>query len=591
MKPQKKPIKRLPNPVPPAAPSRNQTPTPQPDAALEAARHIDRSFRTSLVQFTGPVDFPAFSRAFFDGLMHVAWSPGTQMKLASEQLSHLWDLSLCLMNLTENKTDRRFKDPTWDQWPFSLYRNIFIEREQHLESRFDDVSGISDHSRRLMTFITRQITAMMNPANSPVTNPKVIRTTIDERGRNLLRGLSNLVDNLEAHDGQISVRHSREEYHRIGETLGCTPGKVVFRNRLVEVLMFAPTTQHVAATPVLLVPAWINKFYVLDLRPQNSLAAWLRDQGMATFIVSWKNVDGSYRDMGIEDYMKEGVIAAIEAVKTVTGASDVHLAGYCMGAILAAITAAWLRGKEDTSIRTLSFFAAQLDFSDAGDLRSFIDESQISFLSDLMQDHGYLEKTNMSQTFSLLRARELYWKYVIDEFFIGKEPFNLDFLFWNDDGTRMPTKLHIDILRRLYLEDELTEGKFRFEEKSLDLRDIDMDLYSVGTVGDHIAPWKSVYRIPHFVSSPIKFILASSGHIAGVINPPEPQNGHYRTDGELGKGPDHWQATSRMHEGSWWPDWVDWMKKRSDGEGPAWKCPPKPEFDLGNAPGTYVHEK
>lgn len=596
MQAQKKPKKRIPKPGNPSL-----SPPPPPgddvdhhslDPVLDAARQIDRNFRRTMVQFTGPVDFPAFSRAFFDSLIHIAWSPGTQLDRRLEESQLLCDLLASAAGIKPSQPDRRFKDSDWEIWPFSLYKNQFLVLEAFLHTRFRRVRGVDPHSLLLIDFMMRQITATINPANCPATNPIVLRTTMAENGQNLLRGFANLMDNLKAHDGELAIRHSREEYHRIGETLAATPGTVVFRNELIELIHYTPTTKTVAATPIVMVPAWINKYYILDLRPENSLVKFLVENGFSVFMISWKNVDASYRDYGIEAYMKQGVQTAIREVCTLTATESVHLAGYCMGAILAAVTTAYLRGMDTTNIRTLSFFAGQLDFSDAGDLRSFIDESQISFLDDLMEENGHLDKANMGRTFSLLRARDLFWNYVVDEFYLGKDPFNLDFLFWNDDGTRMPQRLHVEILRRFYLEDELTEGKFRVEEKSLDLRDIDMDLYSVGTVGDHIAPWKSVYRIPHFVSSPIKFVLVSSGHIAGIINPPTEKNaGHYFTDGILGKGPENWLATATRHEGSWWKDWAVWLRKRSKADIPVSAMPLLPERNLGKAPGAYLLEK
>ncbi|MDY0163220.1 PHA/PHB synthase family protein [Desulfobotulus sp.] len=589
MKAQKKPIIRNPKPATLNPPVQKEEEAGDP--MLEAAHIIDRNFRKSMVRFTGPIDIPAFSRAYFDALVHLAWSPGTRFRMMLENVQFFSDLFAIQSGMAKSGVDRRFRDPEWENWPYSLYKDLFLRLEEHLETRFKDIRGVSEHSNLLVQFLTHQITAMMNPLNFPLSNPEVVRTTLEQGGQNITKGIQNLIDTLSTHGGELVVRHSREDFHQVGKTLACTPGKVVYRNRLIELIQYAPMTDKVQGTPILLVPAWINKFYILDLSPHNSMVRYLTEQGFTVFILSWKNVDGSYRHDGIDSYVKNGLVESIAEIRKITGSEGVHLAGYCMGAILCSIAAAYLRGQEDTSIQTLSCFAAQLDFSDAGDLRSFIDESQITFLKDLMEEEGYLPKANMMQTYSLLRPRDLYWNYLIDEFFLGKEPFNLDFLFWNDDGTRMPMTLHIDILERLYLEDQLTEGKFRMADgRSIDLRNIDMDLYSVGTMKDHIAPWKSVYRIPHFVTSPIKFVLASSGHIAGIINPPG-EKGHYHTDGILGQGPEHWLATAHMHEGTWWPDWVAWLRERSQPETAKLPWPPMQGRDLGPAPGTYVMEK
>jgi len=562
------------------------------EESKEAAAHIDRMFRKKMVEAIGPVDIPAFARSFFDGFVHLAWSPGTRLHKYLEFMQLIHDLQTSAATEGENvPPDRRFRHELWNEQPFMSYKNFFLLSEPFIQKYFSDIRGVENQSQLLMEFWLKQITAMINPINFPVTNPEVIEKTYQENGSNLIKGLASFLEDIKT-EGGIQVKHSKDEYHKVGETLATTKGKVVFKNELIELIQFKPKTEKVKSTPILLVPAWINKYYVLDLSPRNSMAAYLLEQGFSVFIISWKNIDSKdYSDYGLIEYTNKGVIEAMNQIKAMLGVENVHLTGYCMGALLCTVAAAYLRGQGDETIKTLSYFAAQIDFSDSGELKSFIDESQIAFLEDLMVDNGYLDKSNMGTTMSLLKPRDLYWNYLIDTYFLAKEPFNFDFLYWNDDGTSMPRKLHIDILKRLYLNDELTEGKFRIKGRSLDLRDVDMDLFSVGTEKDHIAPWKSVYRIPHFVSSPIKFVLASSGHIAGVINPPEDNKGKYFTDGTLGKGPEHWLATARIGEGSWWPEWVKWLTKRSGEEVKALDCPVSKKYDLGDAPGTYVFEK
>jgi polyhydroxyalkanoate synthase len=566
---------------------------PEPiDELKESALHMDRLFRKKMAEIIGPVDIPAFARSFYDGLVHLAWSPGTRFNKYLDLMKLTWDLYYAFISEGDNvPKDRRFRHEMWNEHPFTDYKNFFLTIEPFIQNFFSDIKGVQKQSKLLMEFWLKQITAMTNPINFPITNPEVIEKTVQENGSNLIKGFATFLEDIKT-EGGIKIRHSKDEYHKVGETLATTKGKVVYRNELIELIQYAPKTEKVSSTPILLVPAWINKYYIFDLSPHNSMAAYLVKQGFSVFVISWKNINSKdYEDYGIIEYTGKGIIESIETIKQMLSTDSVHLTGYCMGAILCTVAAAFLRGKGDKSIKTLSFFAAQIDFSDAGELKSFIDESQIAFLEDLMVDSGFLDKSNMGNTFSLLKPRDLFWNYLIDTYFLAKEPFNFDFLYWNDDGTRMPRKLHIDILKRLYLEDELTEGKFIMGGRSLDLRDIDMDLYSVGTEKDHIAPWKSVYRIPHFVTSPIKFVLSSSGHIAGVINPPDENKGKYFTDGILGKGADHWLATAKIHDGSWWPDWVKWLKKRSDENIPAPKCPVSKEYDICDAPGTYVFEK
>lgn len=595
MKQAKKPIKRQPDQSH-LSKKKETIPTHEDDAelkdqAVEAANHFNRVFRKELAKRLGPVDIPAFSRSFFDGFIHLLWSPGTILKKHYDLMVLNRNLFDALLSGGESiAKDRRFTHPGWEEQPFAAYKSTFLTIEPHVQDFFSDVRGVQKQSRLLIEFMLKQLTAMFNPINFPFTNPEVIEKTIEDKGTNLLKGFGTFLRDINT-EGKITIKHSKEEYHRVGETIAATKGRVVFKNELIELIQFEAKTDKVQNIPVFLLPAWINKYYVLDLSHKNSLAKYLVEQGFTVFTISWKNADKTMGDNGIVEYMNKGVITAIEQIKSMTGSKSLHMAGYCMGAILGAIAAAHLRGNDDDSIKTLTFLATQLDFTDAGELKSFIDESQIAFLEDLMIESGYLDKANMADTFSLLKPRDLFWNYLIDTYFLAKEPFNFDFLYWNDDGTRIPTKLHVEMLERLYLEDELTEGKFRIDGKSLDLRDIDMDLYSVGTLKDHIAPWKSVYRTPHFVSSPIKFVLASSGHIVGIINPPDDNKGRYYTDGILGKGPDHWLETAKENKGSWWPDWINWLEERSDSKVPALKCPVDPKFDLGKAPGTYVFEK
>lgn len=563
------------------------------DPTLQAAHVIDRNFRRSMAKVTGAVDYPAFMHSFLDAIVHLMWSPGTQFRHWLDCMTFMRKIAAIEAGLLQMKDEKRFRDPDWKEWPYSMYQSLFLCVEDFIQTRFTDISGVAKHSELLNRFYIGQITAMLNPMNFPIMNPEVVRTTMEEKGENLVRGFQNLMENMKSYDGEVVIRHSRDDYYVVGKTVAATPGKVVFRNRHVELLQFAPATKKVHGTPILMVPAWINKYYILDLQPHNSIAKYLVEQGFTVYVTSWKNIaDISYKDDGLAVYTSEGVMESIKAIREITGCESVHLMGYCMGAILCACAIAHLRAQGDTSVKTLSFLAAQLDFSDSGDLQSLIDESQISFLETLMEEKGYLEKSSLMQTYSLLRPRSLFWDYWVDDFILGKDPHNLDFLFWNDDGTRMPARLHKDILERLYLEDQLTEGKFIMGDgSSLDLRNIDMDLYSVGTMNDHIAPWKNVYRIPHFVTSPIKFILASSGHVAGIVNPPADKKGYFFTDGTLGKGPDNWKATATRYEGSWWTDWAAWLKERSAPELDKLPWPPKKEYDLGPAPGTYVFEK
>lgn len=564
------------------------------DEYTQAVRELDRRFRLFFTSFFGPVDLQAYCMVLFDNMIHTIFSPGTllhrQLEFGSLFFKSLSILSSSWNLYDQHNGDPRFDDESWNCWPFYIYRNLYKEGEKYLFNLGHGLRGVEPHAKELSEFTTKQLTDMLSPANFPHLNPVVIKKTIDRGGLNLLRGGVRLIENVLNNSGFLSIRHSRDEYFKLGISVAASRGQVVMKNRLAELIQFHPTTNKVSKIPILLVPAWINKFYILDLQPWNSMVKYLLDNGFSVFIISWKNVDSSHRDVDIIDYMHHGPIESIKTIKEITGAPSVNLAGYCLGGTLSAIAASYLGGRYDNSISSLTMFAGQLDFSDAGDLRSFIDESQVSFLEDLMEDHGYLDEKDMSRTFSLLNSRNLYWNYFISEFYLDEEPFNLDFLFWNDDATRVPQTAHVQLLRSFYQRDDLTEGKFMIEGKSLDLRDIDMDLYSVATQRDHIAPWKSVYRNPHFISSPIKFVLASSGHIAGIVNPPISEKGYYFTDGILGHGPDYWLKTATRVEGSWWDDWKGWLKERSAENVPAYPCPVSTNGTVP-APGTYVFEK
>jgi polyhydroxyalkanoate synthase len=559
------------------------------------AERLDRDFRKALAEVTGPVDFPSFIRAFTDYFIHIAFSPGTALRLNNDYTTFIGNLTKSVVSPTPSSVleDRRFKNEMWGVWPFSTIRDAYISYEDFTSKAANNIRGMDSHNVNLLHFALQQITETLNPLNIPATNPNVIQRTIEKGGLNLIEGFGKLVQNLIENNGKLDVRHSTHTAFTVGKNLAVTKGKVVFRNELIELIQYDPKTKDQYKTPMLIIPAIINKYYVMDLREENSMVKYLLDNNHQVFMISWKTADSTMRDFGFKEYLDKGTVRAIEAVRAITGQDKINAAGYCIGAILLLMTAAYIKLDDKKLLNSITLFAGQIDFSDAGVLKAFIDESQISFLQDLMEDKGYLDKEKMAQTFSFLRARDLFYEYALREYVLGEEPAPLDFLFWNDDGTKLPEKVHIELLKDLYLEDQLTEGKFRINQKSLDLREIDEDMYSVATISDHIAPWKNAYRIPHFVSSPMTFVLASSGHIAGVINPPgdNPKSYHF-VDGTLGKGPDFWKESSRKYMGSWWPHWLKWLETKSGEKVPAYKLASSGEYKpIADAPGTFVFEK
>jgi polyhydroxyalkanoate synthase len=490
--------------------------------------------------------------------------------------------------------DRRFRDAEWQRNEiFDFIKQSYLLTANSVQDMVAHLHGIPDHERKRIEFYTKQFADAFAPTNFPLTNPEVVRATLKSNGENLVKGLDNLLADIERGKGELSIRQSADGFV-LGENIATAPGKVVFRNDLMELLQYDPVTEQVYERPLLIFPPWINKYYILDLRPENSFIRWLTAQGYTVFVVSWANPDESQAELGFEDYMRDGIFAALEAVEDATGVADPNCVGYCIGGTLLAATLAYMAAKNDSRVHSATFWAAQTDFSEAGDLSVFVDEAQLEALQEQMKASGGLLKgSKMAGAFNMLRANDLIWSFVINNYMLGKQPMPFDLLYWNSDTTRMPEKLHLSYLRQCYRDNALALGKMMLGGVTLDLSKVTVPVYLQSAREDHIAPAKSVFKGAHLFGGPVRFIIAGSGHIAGVINPPSAKKYQYWTNDAKAKASDieDWRIGATEHPGSWWTDWDKWLAKLSGNRIPARKPGDGKLKVLGDAPGTYVKVK
>ncbi len=489
--------------------------------------------------------------------------------------------------------DRRFKDEAWEQEPaFDFIKQAYLLGANWLKALPKLAADLDPAARRRAEFYLRQVTDAMAPTNFPATNPRVLRVTAEQKGANLTRGLDRLLADMEKGEGRLRISMTDETAFRLGENIATTPGQVIFRNELIELIQYDPLTATVARRPLLVVPPWINKYYVLDLQPKNSLIRWAVERGQTVFVMSWVNPGADLAGKTFDDYLSQGTLAALDAVRAATGEADVNLVGYCIGGTLAACTAAWLAAKKDTRLASLTLLTTMLDFTDAGELAVFIDEEQLTLLEKHMDRKGYLEGHQMARVFNLMRDNDLIWSFVVNNYLLGRDPPPFDLLYWNADATRMPAMMHKFYLRKMYLENKLIEpGAIALAGVPVDLGRIAAPAYVLATREDHIAPWKSVFAATGLLGGPVRFALAASGHIAGVINPPAAGKYGFWLNAAKAKTPDAWLAGAAWREGSWWSDWMDWLGPRAGGQVPA-RAPGKGGLKaLGPAPGDYVRVK
>jgi polyhydroxyalkanoate synthase subunit PhaC len=485
--------------------------------------------------------------------------------------------------------DRRFRDRAWsDNAIFDYIKQSYLLTARFIQGVVKEVGGLDDHTGRKVDFYTRQFVDAMAPSNYVLTNPEVLRAIGESGGENLVNGLQNLLDDLERGKGRLAISMTDMAAFKLGENVAATPGKVIYQNDLIQLIQYAPTTDTVHRRPLLIIPPWINKFYVLDLRPQNSFIRWAVSQGHTVFVISWSNPGEQLSTKNFEDYMKEGPLAALDAMTAATGEKDANVIGYCLGGTLLSATLSYMTAKRDRRIKSATFFVTMVDFAEAGDLSVFIDEEQLTSLEERMSKKGYLEARDMHQTFNMLRANDLIWSFVVNNYLLGKQPLPFDLLYWNADSTRMPAAMHSFYLRRMYQENLLSKpGGITLDGVKIDLRKIKTPAFILSTREDHIAPWRSTYAATQLYSGPVKFVLSASGHIAGVVNPPGSKYGHWTND-KNPPSPDEWLATATTHQSSWWPMWEEWVSQYSGGGAPA-RQPGDGELKpLEDAPGSYV---
>jgi polyhydroxyalkanoate synthase subunit PhaC len=485
--------------------------------------------------------------------------------------------------------DRRFRDAAWtENTLFDFIKQSYLLTARWLQSTVRDVEGIDERTARKVDFYTRQFVDALAPSNFLMTNPEALRTTIESKGENLLNGLKNLLDDLERGKGHLAIKMTDMEAFRIGENIAVTPGKVVYQNDLMQLLQYEPTTEKVKRRPLLIIPPWINKFYILDLRPSNSFIRWAVSQGHTVFVISWVNPDEHLAAKTFTDYMLEGPLDALDAIEQATGERDANVIGYCLGGTLLASTLAYMAVKRDSRIKSATYLVTMVDFAEAGELSVFIDEEQLSALEERMNTRGYLEGREMATTFNMLRANDLIWSFVVNNYLLGKSPFPFDLLYWNADSTRMPAAMHSFYLRNMYQENLLVKpGGITLDGVPIDLRKIMTPSFLLSTREDHIAPWRSTYAATQIYRGPVKFVLSASGHIAGVVNPPGGKYGHWENDINP-PTPEKWLATATALPDSWWPIWEGWISQYAGGEVPARHPGDGKLKPIEDAPGSYV---
>jgi len=490
------------------------------------------------------------------------------------------------------KGDARFKDADWSSnFVFDYLKQSYLLAARHIQHAVSQVDGLAPESEKKVAFFTRQYVDALSPSNFLLTNPQVLRETLNSGGQNLVRGLNNLLADIEKGGGELRISMTDESAFKLGKNVATTPGKVVFQNELMQLIQYEPRTKEVYRRPLVIIPPWINKYYILDLRESNSFIRFALEQGHTVFVISWVNPDARLAQKGFDDYMFEGPLAALDAVEKATGERKVDFIGYCLGGTLLGATLAYLASKKQERVGSATFFVSLLDFSKPGELGVFIDEAQVENLERKMNERGYLEGSEMAGTFNLLRANDLVWSFVVNNYLLGKDPFPFDLLYWNADSTRMPAKMHSFYLRNMYIKNLLgVPGGISLAGVPIDLTKVKLPSYFISTVEDHIAPWKTTYIGSKYLGGPVRFVLGGSGHIAGIVNPPAAKKYHYWTNGSNPSTPDEWFKGAKQIPGSWWNDWQAWMDRQNAGEA---KVPARKPGDgslkvLEDAPGSYA---
>ena len=584
----------------------------QPPAVTEEGRleaeaaflALDRLIHARIGQVTGGLSPLALQAAWRDWAMHLAISPGKQMELgwkAARKWQRLWSAMACEARgehgacIEPLPQDRRFAAPEWQRQPFRLWSQAFLLTQQWWHNATTGIHGVEDRHEKMVEFYGRQLLDMVSPANFPATNPEVIDQTLRQGGMNLWRGAGfwwqDALATLQAGAGVPGDDPAPARF-RPGRDVAVTPGRVVFRNRLIELIQYDPVGDAVHPLPLLIVPAWIMKYYILDLRPENSLIRWLVGQGFTVFCISWKNPDAGDRDLGFEDYRRLGVMAAMEEVAGISGAPQMHALGYCLGGTLLSVAAAAMARDGDRRLASLTLLAAQVDFTEAGELSLFTTEAQLALLEDMMWEEGYLDKSAMAGTFAMLKSQDLIWSRMVREYLMGEREAASELAAWSRDATRMPYRMHAEYLRRLYVQGDLAEGRMDAGGRRVYLQDITVPTFAVAAEHDHIAPWQSVFKLAGLLSGPVTLALVSGGHNTGIVAPPGSARARWRQRLQAPQtplaAPEDWIATTPATPGSWWLPWADWLRQTG---GAATVAPPPMGHagrTLPKAPGRYV---
>jgi polyhydroxyalkanoate synthase len=582
-----------------------------PKLSDKSADAIDSQLRAGISKLTRGMSPAQLVLAYTDWLGHLSIAPGRRLQLLQSLADKILKVSAESLSKTASKnstpTSSLFKHELWSKPPFNLLARSHQATSDWLKELTTDIPGMESSSAELVGFINEQIFLLLAPSNRPHTNPEVLKTTWDEKGQNILKGIRNLQKDI-----QKNLRKKNEPDmgdFKVGENLAITPGKVIFQNELIELIQYTPTTKTVAQEPVLIVPAWIMKYYILDLSPEKSLVKYLVDQGKTVFMISWKNPEKEDKELCLDDYLKSGFFAALDVVKAIAPDTKINAAGYCIGGTLLSIGAAALARENDDILNSITLFAAQVDFTEPGEIKRFLGASQLSFLDSMMWTDGFLEAASMGNAFKALRAEDMVYNPAIERYYLGRETKPNDLMAWNADGTRMPAKMHSRYLKELFMENKLASCKFVVDGKPVAIQDIRTPFFVVGTTTDHVAPWKSVYKIQHLTRTEVTFLLTSGGHNAGIVCGPEHPRRKYQvmTHDPMDKyvDPDTWAETTETQPGSWWPLWNYWLDEHSIGEvpkrtipagkSPAGKSPAgksgaskKGYNALRDAPGEYV---
>ncbi len=553
-------------------------------------------------EFTGGLSPLMLFMAYQDWALHLSSNPSKQTMLLEKWLDSVSRLSAYNLKSIDSscgpcveppELDHRFKHPSWSSWPFNVVSQSFLLTERWWDEASKGVRGVSHHHQDVVRFMNRQLLDAVSPANFVSTNPEVLNLTLKSGGLNLWKGLQNLIDREERRKSKKPPFGG--ELFQVGKQVAITPGKVIYRNRLIELIQYEPSTKQVHPEPILIMPAWIMKYYILDLSPSNSLIKYLVDKGHTVFAISWLNPSSEDRDLSLNDYAELGVMDALKVINAVVPEQKVHVVGYCIAGTLLAAIAAAMGGKGDQRLASLSLFASQTDFSEVGELSIFMDDAEISFIEDIMSEKGYLDSRHMNGAFQLLNSSDLLWSRILKNYMMGEKQAVNDLAAWNADGTRLPYQMHSETLRHFFLNNDLASGKFHISGKSANLMDIECPIFCVATTKDHISPWESVHKLHTLTDAETEFVLTSGGHNSGIINPPSSQTSEFKslTRSKCGHYfyPEQWLQKAHSHQGSWWPHWSNWLKDRS---GPKIK-PPQMGTNvyqaLCDAPGTYVLKK